>query len=615
MKKIVLTFMAFSLIFCSCGNTEDTPEVTFSEALSETSSVSETSVVSETASETEITEPEEFIPCFSYSGDEPCLKTLSEIAEGFPADTVLRYDFSDIDGDLEEELLIFAPHPENIDKCALYVISRDGGYRVSPPLYSFEGNIFAGCGAFRNEAGEYCIAVASQNEKRSKNTAYYMPASLETVSEKEIGFIDSSGFHPENAFREYSIPFYSAEDMTSEELSEKIISELSKTPLEMAQEYADGNSHYILADITGDAFPEMIAVFEEGYVTDMSWCAYDMSGRYPILFAAGILDCDESIKLISDGNGGRKLVSAFTTGCAAQYGRKEAEIFELTYPLQSRRRTLGCEEYYYSYISSKSTTTAYRNELYLDGADHKGRGEYFEVLSESDEYYQNTAFDMMYSDFLSGYDILLEIETDENGKPYLVGDCPEFSERPEINNAPAGVGEAVRYIDVCGEMYLEDSEYITIHAEDIPEDFDFSVLNSFPRLRSLRLTGEAEGIEKIIFSPSDWCRRVINLYVDPLLFEPVGGYSCFENVREICVLGRPDSIDFIADMKSIEVFSCEYAPDYEFLRPLMSLPKLAVIADSGIWSFLPHEEGIIMPEDFRKWLEDNRIIWATVKIG
>ncbi|MCI7767968.1 MAG: hypothetical protein MSJ26_08345 [Oscillospiraceae bacterium] len=108
---------------------------------------------------------------------------------------------------------------------------------------------------------------------------------------------------------------------------------------------------------------------------------------------------------------------------------------------------------------------------------------------------------------------------------------------------------------------------------------------------------------------------MINLYVDPLLFEPVGGYGCFENVREICVLGRHDSIDFIADMKSIEVFSCEYAPDYEFLRPLMSLPKLAVIADSGVWSFIPHEERKNMPEDVRKWREDNRIIWAMVKIG
>lgn len=106
-----------------------------------------------------------------------------------------------------------------------------------------------------------------------------------------------------------------------------------------------------------------------------------------------------------------------------------------------------------------------------------------------------------------------------------------------------------------------------------------------------------------------------NLTVDPFLFEPEGGYGCFENVRDICVRGRPDSIDFISDMKSIEVFSCEYAPDYEFLRPLMKLPKLAVISDSGIWSFMGDEKGKNIPDDFRKWLEDDRIIWASVKVG
>ena len=402
--------------------------------------------------------------------------------------------------------------------------------------------------------------------------------------------------------------------MTSEDLSEKIISELLKTPLERAKKYADGNSQYILADITGDAFPEMIAVFAEGYVTDMSWCAYDMSGRYPVRFASGTLDYDESIKFISDGNGGRKLVSAYTLGCTFEIGFRKAEICDVTYPLQSRCRTLGCEKFFYL-NSEGDMKTAYRTELFMDGRDYEGRGEYFDFSFEPDGYYKDSAFDMMYSDFLSEYDILIEIGTDENGEPIIVGGNSEFVEYPEVNNAPVGVGEAVKYIDVCGKMYAEDSEDITIHAEDIPEDFDFSVLNSFPRLRSLSLSGEAENAVKIVFSPSDWCGRVKELTVDSLLFEPEGGYGCFENVRNIFVRGRPDSIEFISDMKSIEVFSCEYAPDYEFLRSLMKLPKLAVISDSGIWSFLGDEKGKNIPEDFGKWFEDDRIIWASVKVG
>lgn len=51
-----------------------------------------------------------------------------------------------------------------------------------------------------------------------------------------------------------------------------------------------------------------------------------MSGRYPIKFASGILDGGESIKLISDGNGGRKLVSAYTTGIAINFGCKEVDM-------------------------------------------------------------------------------------------------------------------------------------------------------------------------------------------------------------------------------------------------------------------------------------------------
>ncbi len=620
MKRKIFAFLVFTLILCSCGDGADESVTDITETVSVTSTVSETvsvTEVSETETETVVTEDSS--PCYFYSGDEPCLKALSEIGERLPCDTSLEYNFSDIDGDLEEELLILAPHPEDMDKCALYAVSQDGEYRVSPPLYSFEGNRFHSCAAYLNDGGEPCIAVASMEEESYSCTAYYMPASLETVSEKEIEFFDRWCFPLENASREYIIQFLSAEGMTADELSEKIISELSKTPLERAEEYFQRSSNSVLVDITGDGFPEMISVMLEGYVYDMSWSAYDMSGRYPIKFAYGILDCDESIKLISDGNGGRKLVSAYTTGIAINFGCKEADICEISYPLQSRERTLGCETYYYSRNYDTEKQTAYRNELYMDGREYEGRGKYFEFEFVPGEFYKETAFDKMYSDFLSEYDILFEIEIDENGEPYIVGNNLEkstaFSEYPEVNNAPAGEGKAVRYIDVCGEMYPEDSSVIAINAEDVDDDFDFSVLNRFPELRSLKLSGDSESGRRIKFSPSEWCGKVTHLRVDPLLYEPEGGYGCFENVRDIVVCGRPDSIEFITDMKNIEVFTCEFAPDHEFLRPLMSLPKLAVIPDSGYESFMPYEESRNMPEEFRRWMKDNDIIWAKVKVG
>lgn len=620
MKRKILAFLVFTLILCSCANGTDENVSGITETVSLTSTAAETvsaAEASETETETDVTEDSS--PCYIYSGDEPCLKALAQICERFPCDTSLEYNFSDIDGDLREELLILAPHPENMDKCALYAVSQDGKYRVSPPLYSFEGNRFHSCAAYLGDGAEPCIAVASMEEKGYSCTAYYMPASLETVSEKEIKFFDRWSFPLENASREYVIQFLSAEGMTDDELSEKIISELSKTPLERAEEYFQSSSDSVLVDITGDGFPEMISVMLEGYVYDMSWSAYDMSGRYPIKFASGILDGGESIKLISDENGGRKLVSAYTTGIAVNFRCKEADICEISYPLQSRKRTLGCETYYYSRNSDTEKQTAYRTELYMNGREYEDRGKYFEFEFLPGEYYKETAFDKMYSDFLSEWDILLEIEIDENGEPYISGNELEkstaFSEYPEVNNAPVGVGKAVRYIDVCGEMYPEDSREIAINAEAVDDDFDFSVLNSFPELRSLILSGDSESGRRIKFSPSEWCGKVTHLRVAPLLYEPEGGYGCFENVRDIVVLGRPDSIEFITDMKNIEVFTCEFAPDHEFLRPLMSLPKLAVIPDSGYGSFMPYEEIRNRPEEFIRWMKDNDIIWAMVKVG
>jgi len=538
---------------------------------------------------------------FTYDGENPMLKTVSQISERLSGNFISCYDYFDFDGDYEEELLFLAPYGKIRSENSLYIIEQNGEYKKSPPLFAVENNYSISAVGYCYKNGNTGLAIVADDA-----FTYCLTPALDEVTVLNAGYIDSTGYHATDAYREFTACFKSAKGITSADFIEEVETEFAKTPLERAIEYSEGLSQSnALCDLTGDNFPELITIGWDGYVWDLGYIVYDLSGRYPVGIATGRLDADEKIKLICADDGTRRLISKCTLRCASGYGIIEAETNELYFGADINAKVIGAAEYYSSYFAD-GTQKAYCTELYMDSIEYERTG----LFDGQNAYTANDeAFDKMYSDYLSEYEILLEIGLDENNCVTVEGNISEFSSYPEFDNSPD-----IQYVEICGEMVSVDSNNVTIYAEKLEADFDFDILNSFENLRTLNLSKDyySDYDDKIKIVPSEWCSRVKNLRINTDIYEFEGGYSCFESLCSIYVCGRPESLDFVAEIQSLEVFTCDYAPDFEYLMPLTELPKLAVIADSGYGSFVDENENE-MPEAVRKKISE--CVWAMVKIG
>lgn len=619
MKKFYAIITA-ALLLCGCAQNENAvTETSASESVTteivteQTASVTtatETKPTEAVSSEIELSETKAdcISECFIYDGENPMLKTTAQIFEWFSGNSgnfISRYDYFDFDGDYEEELLFLAPYGKSRSEISLYIIKQNGEYKKSPPLFAVENNYAISAEGYCYENGDTGLTIVVRGG--SNAIAYNLTSALDEVTVADAYVIDGAWSCPQNSYRRFNARFKSAEGITSADFIEEIETEFAKTPLERAIEYSESlnRSNVLLCDLTGDNYPELISIGWDGYVWDLGYNVYDLSGRYPVGIASGILDADEKIKLICADDGTRKLISKCTLGCASGYGDIEAEESELYFGADTNSRVIGEAEFYLSCSKDK----AYCTELYMNNTEYERTGLFDgqrEAYTTIDE-----AFDKMYSDYLSDYEILLEIGLDENDCVIVDGNTSEFSSYPEIGGLPA---PDIQYVEICGEKVRVDSNTVTIRAEKLEADFDFDILNSFENLRTLNLTKGyySDYDSKIKIVPSEWCSRVKNLRINTDIYELDGSYGCFGSLRSIYVNGRTESLDFITEIQGLEVFTCDYAPDYEYLMPLTELPKLAVIADSGYGSFVAEWESEI-PEALREKMSEW--VWSMVKVG
>ncbi len=615
MKKYI-SILATMLFLCSCSANTYTSEETNSQTEStrtqiteQTTSTSSVTTLTETAETTAVTAEEKKYLNYRYDSDNPILKTLFELCEKTDGKGIIQYDFFDRDNDFSLELYVIAPCINDTEKNSFYIIDKDGSYICSSPFSADIACLYLTSKSMQADADIYMMTNDSNYIIFSANGEYLSTEKQSYVTAKNPYEIDM---------------IYTAE-LSSDEFTGIVTEKCSKTPLELAQEYYDteynndsNNGYACLVDVTEDGFPEILTVCHEGYINDSTYFVNDISRGKPVLLGSGCINFGDSITFFDSPDKGKGLISYYNIYCALHYSIRTFDCEYFNDLSASRFSENGFIESYWNWDAENMFTEYYVGECSLDGKkyDRTEINSRVSISFDEEDKWLNEMTEQMYSDFLSDKRVYLTATVSDREIVFS-------QQQSDFNDYPASayLPDDTEHIKIGNEIYSITDNTILIATDELANNFDFDILNRFENLKEVRI----DGSKKVHITPSEWCERITTLTINSSVAEIEGGYGCFSNVREFVAINgdlnynisKPTALyelDFITDMQSIEIFSCEYAPDYDYLRPLMELKNLRVISDSGHGSFLDDEaRKNPVPDDMadtvRKW------IWTYIKIG
>lgn len=394
--------------------------------------------------------------------------------------------------------------------------------------------------------------------------------------------------------------------------------EVPLTPLEQMYKYReDCGSEFLLYDFTGDNFPETVEIWGAEWGSD--YCIRDFYGNTCCLVYGGDLAYDK-IYVCSDGE--HKYIVSYgitgMSGCTWRYAKR----FDFYENGEITERTIGYADNFWRWSDSKRCNT----EFYFEDSVVSPIGFYSHEYEDRETQFAKDTIDEMFEaefkKYLSGCNIIDEISFgfDEINFRWVIESTsqqPDFAEYPAENaDIP---DKSVEEIALGKISYPIDSTSVVINSDYIPDDFDFNVLDRFENLKCVDFYAVSpESFEKrYTIKPSEWCKRLETLTIDPFVFSVEGGLGCFENVTDLQLMvdsGPIDDLSFLKDMPNIKVLRPYFSvTDKEVYRTLTELPNLQVIADSEMWptferSHIPKEEiPDVMTEMFADYL------WVLLK--
>ncbi|HNX63689.1 MAG TPA: hypothetical protein PKI60_00695 [Oscillospiraceae bacterium] len=163
------------------------------------------------------------------------------------------------------------------------------------------------------------------------------------------------------------------------------------------------------------------------------------------------------------------------------------------------------------------------------------------------------------------------------------------------------------YVIINGEKTDKLTTAISIYS--LSNNFDLSVLNNFPNLRSVSLYSKDEVTVDI--SPILNNSQIIELCLDGDIHVNTGGITESKNLKMINFFGL-DNINFVSKLESVDYAYIE--PDYnntdkDYFKPLYSLPNLKWFKINGIVTSVTTEQR----EEMKKNMPD--CIFSRHKIG
>ena len=167
--------------------------------------------------------------------------------------------------------------------------------------------------------------------------------------------------------------------------------------------------------------------------------------------------------------------------------------------------------------------------------------------------------------------------------------------------------EGKEYITINGEKIDKRTNFIFINLTS--NNFDLSILDSFPNLRSVNLYSKDEVTVDI--SPIFNNLQIIELCLDGDIHVNTGEITESKNLKMINAFNL-DNIEFVAKLKSVDYAYIE--PDYNntdknYFKPLYSLPNLKWFELNGMGTSVTTEQR----EEMKKNMPD--CIFSSNKIG
>lgn len=341
-----------------------------------------------------------------------------------------------------------------------------------------------------------------------------------------------------------------AASQTTAETTSETEPEVLLTPLEQVYKYCEGKNNCLMYDFTGDNFPEVLEIFPDG-MRGFEYAVIDAVDEREIGF--GVVGDDNKLYVCQDDD--HKYIVSEYVWDMAHFWRWEAECNDFLDNGVSRRKIGYLESYHKT--DNENNDRFYNFETSFEGSDREPSG-FFSTDTEETIKLTDEIFAERFNEYLSKCNVIEEIRltVDENDCLSIRStlETADFTESPADDYRSMidfyGSADKTEYNSFTrgahyrydGVYVSDNGEFMVLYLDDIPDDFDFTSLKEF------------------------------------------------ENVRKLHIQGRADNLEFVKTMPEIMVIELQNfrltEVDKEILRPLLELPNLAAIADSGMGSFI-----------------------------